>query len=73
LERNIYTTLFNSRIRAVIALGYGLDEEGSRFPFPAGAGNFSLHHRVQNGFGAHPTSYTMGTGGFFSEGKVAGA
>jgi hypothetical protein len=31
-----------------IALGYGLDDRGSRVLFPAGAGNFSLHHRVQN-------------------------
>jgi hypothetical protein len=31
-----------------IALGYGLDVRGSRVRFPAGAGNFSLHHRVQN-------------------------
>jgi hypothetical protein len=44
-----------------IALGYGLDDRGSRFRFPAGAGNFSLHHRVQNGSGAHPASYPMGT------------
>jgi hypothetical protein len=29
--------------------GYGLDDRGSRVRFPAGAGNFSLHHRVQNG------------------------
>jgi hypothetical protein len=29
--------------------------------FPVGAGNFPLHHRVQNGSGAHPASYTMGT------------
>jgi hypothetical protein len=36
-----------------IALGYGLDERGSGVRFPAGAGNFSLHHRVQNGSGAH--------------------
>jgi hypothetical protein len=27
-----------------IALGYGLDDRGSRVRFPAGAGNFSLHH-----------------------------
>jgi hypothetical protein len=27
----------------------------------AGAGNFSVHHRVQNGSGAHPASYPMGT------------
>jgi hypothetical protein len=44
-----------------IALGYGLDDRGSRIRFPAGAGNFSLHHRVQNGSGAHPASYPMGT------------
>jgi hypothetical protein len=43
-----------------IALGYGLDDRGSRVRFPARAGNFSLHHRVQNCFGAHPT-YPMGT------------
>jgi hypothetical protein len=43
-----------------IALGYGLDDRGSRVRFPTGAGNFSLHHRVQNGSGAHPTSYPMG-------------
>jgi hypothetical protein len=46
-----------------IVLGYGLDDRGSRFRFPAGAGNFSLHHRVQNGSGASPASYPMGTRG----------
>jgi hypothetical protein len=40
-----------------ITLGYGLDDRGSRVRFPAGARNFSLHHRVQNGFGADPASY----------------
>jgi hypothetical protein len=44
---------------ARIALGYGLDDRGSRVRFPAGAGDFSLHHRVQNGSGAHPASYPM--------------
>jgi hypothetical protein len=48
-----------------IALGYGLDNRGSRFRFPAGAGNFSLHHRVQNCAGAHPASYPMSTGALF--------
>jgi hypothetical protein len=33
-------------------LGYGQDDRGSRVQFPAGTGNFSLHHRVQNGSGA---------------------
>jgi hypothetical protein len=45
-----------------IALGYRLEDRGSRVRFPAGAGNFSLHYCVQNGSGAHPTSYPMGTG-----------
>jgi hypothetical protein len=30
-----------------------------------GTGNFSLHHRVQNGSGAHPASYPIGTRGSF--------
>jgi hypothetical protein len=34
-----------------IALGYGLDERGSRVRFPAGAGNFSLHHRSRMALG----------------------
>jgi hypothetical protein len=34
-----------------IALGYGLGYRRSSFRFPAGAENFSLHHRVQNGWG----------------------
>jgi hypothetical protein len=55
-----------------IALSYGLDVRGSRVRFPAGAGNFSLHHRIQNGSGAQPASYPMGTRGSFPEGKAAG-
>jgi hypothetical protein len=52
-----------------IALGYGLDKRGSRVRFPAGAGNFSLHHRVQNGSGSHPAFYPMATRGSFLGGK----
>jgi hypothetical protein len=49
--------LMKSRNSSVgIALGYGLDDRGSRFRFPAGAENFSLHYRVQNGSEAHPAS-----------------
>jgi hypothetical protein len=55
------------------ALGYGLDVWGSRVRFPEGAENFSLHHRVQNGFGAHLASYPMGTRGSFPGGKAAEA
>jgi hypothetical protein len=56
-----------------IVLGYGVDDQGSRVQFLAGAGNFSLHHCLQNGSGAHPASYAMGTRGSFPGGKAAGA
>jgi hypothetical protein len=56
-----------------IALGYGLDDRGSRVRFPAGAGDFSLYHRVQNGSGVHPASYAMGTRGSSPGDKVARA
>jgi hypothetical protein len=56
-----------------IALGYGLDDRGSSFRFPTGAGNFSLHHRVQNGSGAHPVSYSKGIRGSFLGDKAAEA
>jgi hypothetical protein len=51
---------------------YGLDDRGYRVRFPAGAGKFSLHHRVQNGSGAEPAHYPMGTRGSFPWGKAAG-
>jgi hypothetical protein len=56
-----------------VRIALGLDDRGSWVRFPAGAGNFSLHHCVQNGFGAHPASYPMGTRGFFSGGKATRA
>jgi hypothetical protein len=56
-----------------IVLSYGLDDWSSRVRFLAGAGSFSLHHRVQNGSGAHPASYPMGTRGSFSGSKAVGA
>jgi len=45
-----------------LALGYGLDDLGSRVRFPAGTRNFSLYHRVQNGSGTPqpPTSEHQG-------------
>jgi hypothetical protein len=33
-------------------------------------GNFSLHHHVHTGSGAHPTSYPVGTRGSFPRGKA---
>jgi hypothetical protein len=59
-----------SRDSAVgIALGYGPDP--SSIPGGGGAGHFFLHHRVENGSGAHPASYPMGTRGSFVGGKTA--
>jgi hypothetical protein len=42
------------------SVGIALDDRGSRVRFPAGVGNFSLHHRVQNDSGAHPASHYSG-------------
>jgi hypothetical protein len=63
---------FPAVMRYNCTISYGLDDRGSRVRFPAGAGNFSLHHGVQNGFGAHPASYPMGTSGSFPGDKAAG-
>jgi hypothetical protein len=67
LDHLLIFTFFN------YALGYGLDDRGSRVLFPEGARHFSLHHRFQNGSGAHPASYPMGTRVSFLGGKAAGA
>jgi hypothetical protein len=40
---------------------------------PAGAGNFSNHHRVQIGSGAHPASYLMCNRDSFPGSKATGA
>jgi hypothetical protein len=65
--------IFKNRDSSVgTTLGYGLDDRGSRVRFPARTGNFSFHHRVQNGSGAHPAFYPMGTRGSFPGGKAAG-
>jgi len=55
-----------------IALGYGLEDRGSRLRFPAGARNISLHHGVKTGSGSHPASYPMGIRGSFSGVKRPG-
>jgi hypothetical protein len=56
-----------------IALGYGLDDRGTRVRLPAGPGNFSLTTASRTALGVHPASYPTGTRGFFSGGKAAGA
>jgi hypothetical protein len=70
---NVYLVSGKSHDSSVgIALGYGLNDRDFRVRFAAGAGNFFLHYRVQNGSGAHQASYPMGTRGFFTGGKAAG-
>jgi hypothetical protein len=49
-----------------VALGYRVDDRGSRVRFPTGAGNFSLHHRDKNGSGGLPTFLSNGYQGLFA-------
>jgi hypothetical protein len=63
--KSSYTFRMSRDSSVDIALGYGLDDRSSRVRLPAGAGNFSLLHRVQTGSGAHPASYPVGTRGSF--------
>jgi hypothetical protein len=74
IVREPITNVNRSRDSSVgITVGYGLDDRGSKIRFPAENGNFSLHHRIQNGSGAHPASYPMGTRGFLLGSKAAGS
>jgi hypothetical protein len=72
LRRKVYEACDSS---VSIALRYKANDRDSRVRFPAAAaaGNFSLHHRVQSGSGAHPASYPMGTRVSLPGGKAAGA
>jgi hypothetical protein len=73
VEPMVTGDIFSGYSSLGVALGYGLDNRGSRVRLPSGAGNFSLNHHVQNGSRAHPASYPMGTTGSFIGGKAAGA
>jgi hypothetical protein len=64
-KRNPPYRMFQTKMYDILqcsALGYGLGDRASRVRFPAVAGKF-FHHRIQNGSGAHPASYPMGTRG----------
>jgi hypothetical protein len=50
--------------------GYGLDDRAIEVRSPAEAKDFSSSLCVQTVSGAHPASYTMGTGGPFPGGKA---
>jgi hypothetical protein len=69
---NVESLLFIS-VDSSVGIATRLDDRGSRVQFPKGAGNFSLHYRVQNGSGAHRASYPMGARGSFPGCKEAGA
>jgi hypothetical protein len=76
---NVYVTYFVCKVEfhtisinikrrdssVCITTGYRLHDQGSGVRFPAGAGNLSLHHRLQTGSGALRTSYPLHTGGLF--------
>jgi hypothetical protein len=49
---------------------YGLDDRAIGVRSPAGAKDFFSSVCVQTGSGAHPASFTMGTGGPFPVGKA---
>jgi hypothetical protein len=53
-----------------IVSDYGLDDIAIGVRSPAGAKDFSSSLFVQTGFGAHPASCTVGTGGPFPGGKA---
>jgi hypothetical protein len=49
-----------------IGLGYEMDDRG--WIPGGGVGNFSLHHRTENGSEAHPASYQTDNRGSFPGG-----
>jgi hypothetical protein len=57
-----YTGLFS----VGVVNGYGLDDRGNGFRFPAVTRDVSLLPSVPTGSGIHP-AYPMGTGGSFPE------
>jgi hypothetical protein len=54
----------------IIVSGYGLDDRAIEVRSPAGAKDFYSNLCVQVGFGAHPASCPMSTGGPFPGGKA---
>jgi hypothetical protein len=66
--QEIYTKFWSENLKRKTNIKMELTDKESRnssVAIAGGAGNFSLHHRVQNGSGAHPASYPMCTRGSF--------
>jgi hypothetical protein len=72
LSSSLCSLLLSLRSRIAQWYSVGLRTGWSGVRVPAVAGNF-FHHRVQNGSGAHPASYLMGTRDSFPGGRAAGA
>jgi hypothetical protein len=71
-DRKLWT-LSDSRGAGIVHwYSAGLRAGWSGVRFPAGARNFSPHHRVQTGSVSYPASYQMGTRVSFPGGKAAG-
>jgi hypothetical protein len=65
-------TFFPLLVKMAVLRLYALPiNYGQVYRLTEGARKFSLHHRVQNGSGAHTASYPMGTRGSFPGGKAA--
>jgi hypothetical protein len=70
----LYTPMESRDSSVGIVLGYGLDDRGSEVPFPAGAGNFSLHHRFQTALEpTQPPNQRVPARGCFPVGQADGA
>jgi hypothetical protein len=54
-------------------MGSEMDGRGIGIQFLADTEDLSLFHSVQTGSGAHSSSYQIGTAGYFTGGKMAGA
>jgi hypothetical protein len=70
--RNASTLITVCRDRFVRSQDSSFDTETdwmSGVQFLGGTRDFSVHHSVQTGSGAHPVSYSMGTCGLFPPGE----
>jgi hypothetical protein len=67
------TKFIRVSVRFIVSVAQSGWTTGVHFPVRAVKGYFSLHHRVQTGSEAHPTSYSPGIGVCCPGGKAAGA
>jgi hypothetical protein len=68
-----YTASYLRNSSVCIATGYGPDSLELSARFPVGAKDTSLLQSVQTSSESHPSSYTVGNGGYFHVSKATGA